>query len=199
MTTTETSPFDYAGRLLELRVPGKMVLAGVSLFALVVVLSFAFLWHDAANLHVVEAGALYRSGELNGAVLEATIVQDGIKSVINLEGARPGRDWYEAERALSQQHGIAHYDFPLHATSTPSPAQVNALVDLMRSAPKPMLVHCRSGADRAGLAAALYLSKLRHRDIATAEAQLSWRYGHFPYLGSATRAMDDAFTTARSP
>ena len=198
MTTNDTAPFDYAGLPGKSKGARKTALKNAGLIVPVIFVSIASFWLGTSNLHEVEAGEFYRSGELTGTALETAIVEDSLKSVINLEGARPGREWYKVERAITQRHGIAHYDFPLHATTVPSPAEVDALIDLMRKAPKPMLIHCRSGADRAGLAAALYLSKLRHRDAETAEAQLSWRYGHFPYLGSATRAMDDAFAATQS-
>lgn len=61
----------------------------------------------------------------------------------------------------------------------------------MASVPKPILIHCRSGADRSGLAAALYVSKVAGLDNAKAEAQLSFYYGHvgIPVV-SAAYAMD---------
>lgn len=43
--------------------------------------------------------------------------------------------------------------------------------------PTPAMVHCKSGADRAGLAAGLYLL-LRGASAAEALGQLSWRFGH---------------------
>ena len=46
---------------------------------------------------------------------------------------------------------------------------------LLREAPKPVLVHCEGGADRTGLAAALYLAAAGHP--AQADGQLSVRYG----------------------
>jgi hypothetical protein len=42
---------------------------------------------------------------------------------------------------------------------------------------RPGLIHCKSGADRAGLAAALYVL-IEGGSSAQALAQLSWRFGH---------------------
>ena len=39
-------------------------------------------------------------------------------------------------------------------------------------------MHCKSGADRAGFAAALYLLLQRRRPAEEAQEQLSWRYLH---------------------
>jgi hypothetical protein len=64
----------------------------------------------------------------------------------------------------------------------------------MSTLPKPMLIHCWGGADRTGLASALYLYGVKHQGSDQAAEQLSWRYGHLPYLWwSKTRAMDNTF------
>ena len=75
--------------------------------------------------------------------------------------------------------------------------QVNQLVAIMRDAPKPILIHCKAGADRTGLATALYLSRVALLSEKEAESQLSIRYGHvgIPYL-SATYAMDRTWENA---
>ena len=62
---------------------------------------------------------------------------------------------------------------------------------LLRSAPKPVLIHCQSGADRSGLVAALYEYTIAARPLEEAQEQLSLLFGHFPYLWSRTGAMDE--------
>ncbi len=51
-------------------------------------------------------------------------------------------------------------------------------------------MHCKAGADRAGLAAALYLILHEGRPVAEAARQLSARYGHFRF---AKTGILDAF------
>ncbi len=48
----------------------------------------------------------------------------------------------------------------------------------MRDAPKPLLIHCLAGADRTGLASALYVAGVEGRGELAAEWQLSIAYGH---------------------
>jgi protein tyrosine/serine phosphatase len=68
---------------------------------------------------------------------------------------------------------------------------MNKIVQIMKDAPKPLLIHCKAGADRTSLASALYLHAVQNdRD---AEKQISIIYGHFPWLGSKTGAMDRSF------
>jgi len=79
--------------------------------------------------------------------------------------------------------------------------KMDALIGHLRRGPAPVLVHCRAGADRAGLAAALYLAATG-RAPEEARAQLSLRYGHFPYAWWRERAaMDESLEAylARSP
>ena len=72
--------------------------------------------------------------------------------------------------------------------------EIVRLVALMRDAPKPLLIHCRAGADRSGLAASLYLAAIDGAGEERAEAQLSFRFGHIgiPWL-SETYAMDETW------
>jgi protein tyrosine/serine phosphatase len=145
------------------------------------------------NIHMVEPGALYRSAQLGESALADVIDDYHIRSVINLRGADLQAPWYRGELAVSRAHGVAHFDFPLSANSVVDPATMARISALLRSAPKPVLIHCQSGADRTGLVAALYEYVIAARPPAEAAAQLSLRFGHVPYLWSRTGAMDRSF------
>ncbi len=108
------------------------------------------------NIHAFEAGVLYRSAQLDQAALSDVIEDNHIKSVLNLRGFNPDSVWYREEFAVSRALGVAHFDFPLSANSVVDPGTMARLGKLLRDAPKPLLIHCQSGADRTGLAAALY-------------------------------------------
>ncbi len=145
------------------------------------------------NLHVVRAGVLYRSAQPSGSELKAATAEYHIKSVLNLRGAHAGQTWYDEEIAASGQLGLAHYDFPLSAKRFVTGEQIAAILDIVRHAPKPLLIHCKSGADRAGLVSALYRFAETGASPAEADRELSLVYGHFPYLTSRSVAMDDSF------
>lgn len=144
------------------------------------------------NFHVVDQGALYRSRQLSGTELAQVIGAYGIRSVLNLRGPNPGSDWYDDELAVSAAKHVTHYDYGISARRPVTPARLWEILRIIRNAPKPILVHCQAGADRTGLVAAVYLFSHGAR-AEEAERALSLRYGHFPYLGSKTRAMDDSF------
>ena len=75
----------------------------------------------------------------------------------------------------------------MSAQSELAQPEVERLLQVMRDAPKPLLIHCQGGADRTGLAAALYVAGIEGRDEEAAEAQLSLTYGHIgiPWLSKA--------------
>ena len=86
-----------------------------------------------------------------------------------------------------------HYDYPISAKRVVTPQQIGEILDIVRQAPKPLLVHCKSGSDRAGLVAALYRFAEAGASADEADGELSLAYGHFPYLTSRSGAMDDSF------
>ncbi len=145
------------------------------------------------NFHSVADGVLYRSAQLSKSELKAVVRQYGIRSVLNLRGAHPGERWYDDELAAAGESGVAHYDYALSAKRFVTGRQVAEILDIVRRAPKPLLVHCKSGADRAGLVSALYRYAEGGASVDDADRQLSLVYGHFPYLTSRSVAMDDSF------
>jgi protein tyrosine phosphatase (PTP) superfamily phosphohydrolase (DUF442 family) len=145
------------------------------------------------NFHTVDAGRIYRSAQLGRDELAKQVRANGIKSIVNLRGAHPGQPWYDDEIAVSRAAGVVHYDYPLSANRALTPAETRDIVEILRTAPMPILVHCKSGADRSGLVAALYRSAIRHQLAREAAQELSLWYGHFPFLWSGTKAMDETF------
>mgnify|MGYP002716915109 CR=1 FL=1 len=130
------------------------------------------------NIHAVAPGEVYRSAQPSAKTLERLQAAYGLRSVINLRGENAGSPWYDEEVAASRRLGLAHFDFRMSAKTELSPAEAEALLALMEAAPKPLLIHCQSGADRTGLAAALYVAAVKRWGEAAAEAQLSLLYGH---------------------
>ncbi len=144
------------------------------------------------NFHVVEKGRFYRSGQLDKTEFERVIKEYKIKSVLNLRGSGSDRPWYSDEIAISAALDVAHYDYGISARRIVTPQQIGEILEIVRSAPKPILVHCEGGADRTGLVAAIYRAKVLGRSVSEAYGELSLIYGHFPYF-TGTEAMDQSF------
>lgn len=150
------------------------------------------------NVHQIGMSDVYRSAQLSSSEFEAVIQKHAIKSVLNLRGLQQNSAWYDAERATSAKLGVTYIDLPLSANEEPNDAKLDHLIETMRDAKKPLLIHCEGGADRSGLAAALYRRVIVGETYEKAAKELSFRYGHFPWLTSRTGAMGRAFVRRAS-
>ena len=162
----------------------------VTLLFVLLALAGAYAYvHVGGNFHEVEKGVVYRSSWLGSEKLEQAVDRLGVKSVLNLCGEQPGVAWYEGEVEVSRRRGVKFVSLALSANTALDARQVAKLAEIVRDAPKPLLIHCRAGSDRTGLASAIYVA-LRGGSLRDAQDQLSLFYGHFPYFGSKSVAMD---------
>ena len=166
-------------------------------FSVVVIpLSFYGFLHLDHNSHEVEPGLIYRSAQLPAGEFVDLAKRVGLRTVINLRGENGGRDWYDDQYRAAQGLGVGFVNYRMSASRELTPAQMAELAQILRDAPKPVLIHCGSGSDRTGLACALYLFDAGYPAEAVAY-QLSLRFGHFPYLWSGSWAMDNSLKAYR--
>ena len=130
------------------------------------------------NFHAVAKGEAFRSAQPSPQDLERYARDQGIRTVINLRGANPSEAWYRDEVATARRLGLRHIDFRMSAKRGITNEEAWQLIQIMRDAPKPLLIHCESGADRSGLASALYVAAVEGLGEEAAERHLSLRYGH---------------------
>ncbi|MEM1264639.1 MAG: sulfur transferase domain-containing protein [Pseudomonadota bacterium] len=119
------------------------------------------------------------------------LAAEGLKTVLNVRGAS---DWgsYFLEREACARLGLALIDHRLRSRGAPSAEQVLGLLEIFETAERPLLIHCKSGADRAGLAAAICRLGAGHPPRLAA-AELSLRYLH---IRAAKTGILDAFVEA---
>jgi protein tyrosine/serine phosphatase len=163
-----------------------VVLLGLAMFG-----AHLFVQFETGNFHEVVPGELYRSGTITkqfGKYIE----ENHIATVLNLRGANPGKWWYQDEMQVMTQFNVKHIDFSMRSHEELTDERAMQLIAIMRDAPKPLLVHCYSGADRSGLAAALYLKAITKQSEWTAGRQMWAYYGHVP-RANGTIAMDRSF------
>ncbi len=141
-----------------------------------------------SNLGTVEPGVLYRSNHPTPFQLRRAVRALGLKSVINLRGdGRTGTDALARDEA--RRIGLVQFDIGLESRGAPKAEDILRLVEVFRTMPRPALMHCKSGADRTGLAAGVWV--MLHGGAAKdALAQLTLRHGH---INRSNTGILDAF------
>lgn len=144
-------------------------------------------WSNSSEI----AAGVFRSNQPDPKRL-AKLKSQGFKSIVYLRGSSDGAA-IRVERAACAELGLDLHVCRLSARRLPSVERVLELVDLFRKAEKPMLLHCRAGADRTGLASAVYLLVFEKKSIADAKSMLSPRFGHYKW--AVTGVLDHLFVT----
>jgi uncharacterized protein (TIGR01244 family) len=96
----------------------------------------------------------------------------------------------EAAEGAGLSYRVLH-DPPVYSREAPHREAIFRAVEMFRAAEGPVLIHCKSGADRAGFLSALWLIVMENVPVAEARKQLSLRFLHF--RGSKTGRLDLVF------
>lgn len=143
------------------------------------------------NFAAVKEGELYRSNHPTPGTLIAFTRKAGLKSLINLRG-KTGNGSDALSREMAGRLGLDFYDMAMESRGAPHRDRVLRLAEIYQNMRGPALVHCKSGADRAGLAAGIYIL-LKGGTVADAMSQLSLKYGHVKQ--AKTGILDEFFAT----
>lgn len=128
-----------------------------------------------ANLDQISPG-IWRSNQPSPRRVEK-YKSMGIRTIINLRGTNK-RSNFMFEKQACEHHGIKMVNIALKASGLVPADRLLKLLDCFDTVEKPLLMHCKSGADRAGLASALYLLHVDKTPVSIAKKQLSLRYIH---------------------
>ena len=101
----------------------------------------------------------------------------GIRTVINLRGGFDG-SFYALEKDACDKLGLKMVDFVITSREVPSRARVLGAKKMFDEIEYPALIHCKSGADRAGIMSVLYAHYRLGLPIREAMKELSLRYLH---------------------
>jgi len=150
------------------------------------------------NFHEVIPGQLYRSAQPGTAVIDEAVERYGIKTIVNLRNEKRG-GWYAEEAAAAEKNGVTLINYPLSSAEVVSVAESEDLAEVMRTAQKPILIHCEHGANRTGLASAIYVGAVARGSELLADLQLSPLYGHIPIPGIGRYAMAQSWDAVEAP
>jgi len=163
-----------------------MKIAGRCLIAVGIIMGIIFYYFYAfGNFHEVVEERIYRSAQLSENKLKRIIAKKKLKTIINLRGKNEEKKWYAMEKKITEDNGIQYYSFRFVAHSLPNCTQLDALIEALKTAPRPLLLHCKGGADRTGFASALALAIEINSPLSDLKQQFSLLYGVIPFTGSA--------------
>ncbi len=100
----------------------------------------------------------------------------GVKTVINLRGG--ASSFYYLEEYACQKLGLKMENFGLTSRSLPTRDEIMEAKALFERIEYPALLHCKSGADRAGMMSVLYCHLHLKQPISEARKQLDFKYLH---------------------
>ncbi len=138
-----------------------------------------------ANFHRIAPG-VFRSAQPSPRQLRRWHARYGIRTVLNIRAPAPHEPHYRLQQEVCDALGMIH--LPLHGFGSrdlPRRADLLAAIATLRELEGPLLIHCKSGADRAGFISVLYLHLFAHVPIAQAGRQLRlWPFGHIRHANT---------------
>jgi protein tyrosine/serine phosphatase len=175
----------------------KTIEALAAISGLVIVSLYTSYFRITQNFYEVDPGKFYRSAQMTPDELDDVIHRYGIKTVISLRGAPESSGWYKPEIETLKKNGV---DFRAYWLSTDAFPNYEELGDLLRDlkyAKRPILIHCKAGADRTGMVAALYTFEVMHETKSKALEQLGFKYWHVKFLNPAMDAFLEKYEGPR--
>ena len=108
------------------------------------------------NLAKVDEG-VYRSAQLTPWKLKKLIKKLNLKTIINLRGNNKNY-LYKKEKEICENLNVNYYTVSLSSRNPHKikKEELEKLIYLLKNAEKPLLFHCKAGADRTGFVAVLY-------------------------------------------
>ncbi|MHC5307829.1 fused DSP-PTPase phosphatase/NAD kinase-like protein [Bartonella sp. LJL80] len=140
------------------------------------------------NFHEVLPQELYRSAQPKPENIAFLAREYAIKTILNLRNDISEEELAEQQSA-AKLAGISYIHYPVSSGKILQAEQIERLVEVMRAAPKPLLIHCEHGSNRTGLATAVYVGEIAGKTEMFSEFQLSPFYGHIPIPGIGRYAM----------
>jgi protein tyrosine/serine phosphatase len=128
------------------------------------------------NLHKI-SNEMYRANQPSPEHIARYANELGLKTILNLRGESP-KGYYLLEKEACARNGIRLVDFQVFSREIPTRERVLEAKSLFDSIAYPALMHCKSGADRAGIMAVLYQHFRRGQPIEDALEMLSRKYLH---------------------
>ena len=132
-------------------------------------------WHNFSKI----APGVYRSNHPTHQRFQ-TYSEMGIETIVNLRGENHFA-FHKFEVESCNQLGLKLVNIPLSARRAAPRHLMLELIDNLHNIKTPFLIHCKSGADRTGLAAAIYLMECCSVPVNQAKKELSLKFYHLNF------------------
>ena len=132
------------------------------------------------NWGVVE-GAIYRSGQIDKALIRDLLIKHRIEVVLDLQSFNAGSSNHVAEQNAIRELGLTGFRFPMNGDGTGDPVVVaDAVATLARCVAerRRVYVHCAAGTCRTGTVIALYQRLVKGEELPKILVELR-RHGRF--------------------
>lgn len=134
------------------------------------------------NFGVVDAGKVYRSGQISSHVIRKTLVDNHIGLIVDLSSRWEDTPDARAERSVATELGVQRLNLTLRGNGLGDPSVyprvIAAIIEANRSG-KAALIHCQSGAQRTGGVVAAYRILVDGASPQAAYSEMRC-YGHDP-------------------
>lgn len=120
----------------------------------------------------------YRSNHPSADFIAKLQKKHGLKTIISMRKADQSSS-YLLEKEACEKLGVKLINHRMSSRKLPKRHMVMKAKELFNEVEYPILIHCKSGADRAGLMSVFYKHFVEKEPIEEAVKQLSMKYGHF--------------------
>jgi hypothetical protein len=156
--------------------------AGVSLAGSIFLSALLLRPFYGSNLGIVDPGRVIRSAQPTSG-LKDMIRDHNLAAILNLRGGSPRDAFYTNEVRAAEEAGVDFYDLTMSATKRPRRQDLLRLIDVVTHCKYPLLIHCKAGADRTGLATAIYRMMILEEPPEKAIEAFTIYHSHFPLFG----------------
>lgn len=120
----------------------------------------------------------FRSNHPSPAFIKKLKKANHVKTIISMRRA-DSTGQYRLEKQACDDIGITLINHPMSSRSFPDANKIMQAKSILENADYPILIHCKSGADRAGMMSVFYKHFILKQPIKQALSELSMKYGHF--------------------
>ncbi len=148
-----------------------LAIAAAGLVVVAVAAAFLIARYGYGNFGVVVEGEVFRSAQPRLSQLESWADEYSLRTVVRLRASLKN-DLPDAEREKAAALGLTFHEVEMTARRRPGLIELKELVRVLESAERPMLIHCRGGVDRTGVASVMAAMAVGGEDYQTARGQL---------------------------